>query len=1034
MAEQNASDANRGADRPGADAIRLLYVDDDPAYLDTARAFLEREYADVVVDAVTDAATALDRLDGADCVVSDYEMPGMDGIEFLRAVRVRDPTLPFVLFTGRGGATVERAAREAGATDYLRKGGGTAALETLGQRLREAVASARVRTTGPSPGDGETRPGGGFYRTLVEQNLVGIYLIQNDRFRYVNPRLAELFGYEQSELLDGISPADLVSESYRDVVRSRLRDRLEGRVSDAQYVFEGLRKDGSTLFVEVHGSYVEYEGAPAVLGSLIDVTEREERREELLRYREMLEAIGDGLYLLDLDGRLIDCNAAVESITGYDRTTLLGEHVSLVLDGTEVERIETVIHDLMESGATHRVTQTQVVIVRRDGERVPCELTLSFLPRGPEGKLRGTVGILRNVSERRQRERRYEAIFDQTYQFTGLLSPDGTLLEANETALAFGGLTREAVVGKPIWETGWFADDDATQAMLRDLVEQAAGGEFVRREVEVHGPTDVVTTDFSIKPVTDENGEVDLLIPEARDITERVRIERELRESRRQYSTLLSNLPGMAYRCTNEPDWPMEFVSDGSRELAGYPPRAIEAGDPTWGEVVHPDDREAVWETVQTALDRRHPFELTYRIRTSAGEVRWVWEQGQGVFDDGEVRALEGFIADITQRHRMERELRAGERALRRLADVASRMDLTFDEKLPRILVIGCERLGMDNGHLTRVSEAADEREVVATSGDHELTPSGVTSLSTTPCARTVAARSVHSVHDAARLTDGGDRWGSLGSYIGVPMVTDDEVVGTLCFVSDAPRETFSDAEQTFVSLMLQWIRFEVERETHERRLRRENERLEDFASIVSHDLRNPLDVVSLNLDLARRDEDLTRLDAIERATRRMNGLIDDLLTLTRQGRVVGKTTLVDLERVARAAWESVDTRGATLEIAPDVGSVPADEARLLRVFENLFRNAVEHAGDVTVRVGPLSGGFYVEDDGPGIPPEEREAVFDHGHTTRQGGTGLGLAIVRDIVEAHSWAVAATEGETGGARFEVVDDRPSLPTGDDVLG
>ncbi len=1035
-------DAPESEDPPEADRIRLLYVDDDRAYLETARAFLEREYGDLSVDGVTDPETALSRLDDVDCVVSDYEMPGMDGLELLRAVRAARPRLPFVLFTGRGGAAVERAAYEAGVTDYLRKGGGTAALETLGQRIREAVTSTRVRAVAADAGrrDGSAVD---FYRTLVEQNLVGIYLIQDDRFEYVNPRLAELFGYEQAELLEGVSPLDLVSDSYRGTVRDRLAERLEGPVADVQYVFEGLRKDGGTIFVEVHGSAVQYDGRPAVLGSLIDVTEREERREELLRYQDMLEAVGDGLYHLDRAGRLRDCNEAVETITGYDRAALVGEHVSLVLDDEAIDRCERGIRDLLDSGAVHEVKQYEVVVVRADGERVPCELTLSLLPRGPQGELRGTVGILRDVSERRQRERRYEAIFDQTYQFTGLLEPDGTILEANETALAFGGLTREAVVGRPIWETGWFADDEATREMLRDLVERAADGEFVRREVEVHGPEDVVTTDFSIKPVTDENGTVDLLIPEARDITERVRIERELRESRRQYSTLLSNLPGMAYRCANERDWPMEFVSDGCRALAGYDPADIEAGDPPWGEVIHPDDREGVWEDVQAALDRREPFELTYRIATRDGETRWVWEQGQGVFDGDDLRAIEGFITDITRRHRMERELRTSERAVRDLAAVASRMDLTFEEKLPRILDIGCERLGMESGHLTRVREEADEREVVAVSDDHDHVTEGTTMpLSATPCAETVAARAVNCVPDVGALRGDGDgareageRSATFRSYIGVPMVVEGEVAGTLCFVSATPREPFTDAERTFASLIAQWIRFEVERETHERQLQRENERLEEFASIVSHDLRNPLDVVAVNLELARRDEDRSRLDAIERATRRMHSLIDDLLTLAREGRVVGETTPVDVARVARDAWETVDTRGTTLDLDSTLGTLPADEPRLRRVFENLFRNAVEHGGpDVTVRVGPLDGGsgFYVEDDGPGIPADDRDRVFEHGYTTRQGGTGLGLTIVRDIVEAHSWTVDVTAGGEGGARFEVVERPSALPTGDEL--
>ena len=133
-----------------------------------------------------------------------------------------------------------------------------------------------------------------------------------------------------------------------------------------------------------------------------------------------------------------------------------------------------------------------------------------------------------------------------------------------------------------------------------------------------------------------------------------------LAESERRLSTLMDNLPGMVYRCLNEPAWPMEFVSEGSLDIAGYPPENLESGRVRWGEdVVHPDDQDAVWEDVQDALAAGEPFEVTYRALTADGEERGVWEQGEAVRDaSGEVVALEGFITDVTERHRLESELR----------------------------------------------------------------------------------------------------------------------------------------------------------------------------------------------------------------------------------------------------------------------------------------------------------------------------------------------------------------------------------------
>ncbi|WP_144799616.1 two-component system sensor histidine kinase NtrB [Halorubrum depositum] len=220
-------------------------------------------------------------------------------------------------------------------------------------------------------------------------------------------------------------------------------------------------------------------------------------------------------------------------------------------------------------------------------------------------------------------------------------------------------------------------------------------------------------------------------------------------------------------------------------------------------------------------------------------------------------------------------------------------------------------------------------------------------------------------------------------------------------------------------------IRDVRERKEREESLREKNERLEEFASIVSHDLRNPLSVARGRLDLAREECDSEHLDHVARAHERMDSLIDDLLTLARDGEGVEGTERVPLRELAEACWEGVETADATLRVETD-SAVRADRSRLRQVFENLVRNAVEHAGDdATVTVGDLDGGFYVSDDGPGIPEADREAVFEAGFTTNDGGTGFGLEIVEAVAAAHGWDVRVTDGADGGARFEF--------TGVDVL-
>ena len=228
------------------------------------------------------------------------------------------------------------------------------------------------------------------------------------------------------------------------------------------------------------------------------------------------------------------------------------------------------------------------------------------------------------------------------------------------------------------------------------------------------------------------------------------------------------------------------------------------------------------------------------------------------------------------------------------------------------------------------------------------------------------------------------------------------------------------------------------QRRAYERRLERQNERLDEFTSIVSHDLRNPLTVAEGHLELAQADCDSDSLDKVARAHERMRALIEDLLTFARAGETATDIEPIALADIVEKCWQTVDADRATLVVEAD-RQVRADTAKLRRLLANLLRNSVEHGSTggrsqssdatdqsgatATVRVGVIEDadrhGFYVADDGPGIPADDREQVFEEGYSTGEDGTGFGLKIVQRVAEVHGWTVTATESEAGGARFEV---------------
>jgi PAS domain S-box-containing protein len=485
-------------------------------------------------------------------------------------------------------------------------------------------------------------------------------------------------------------------------------------------------------------------------------------------------------------------------------------------------------------------------------------------------------------------------------------------------------------------------------------------------------------------------------------VTER-RAREAAAESERMFSTLVENLPGMVYRCQIAPGWPMEYVSVGCETVSGYPADAIESGEVTWGEeVIHPDDQEDVWEPVEAAIETGESFTLTYRILTADGETRWVWEQGSPVAEDGELSYLEGFIADVTDRRKrreaLQHERAVTEYALDALDDAFYVVDhetgdlLRWNDRVP-------EYTGYTDAELAAMTVfdlvPDEETETIVQAGEAAL------------------AGEDQPLELEVERKDG-DR---------IPV----EVRGS----------TITDEDGTVLGIC------SIARDVTDRKQR--EERLRQFAHVVSHDLRNPLRVVQGRVELARETGDLDHLEAVETAAERMDDMIDDLLTLALEGQTVGETESVDVCDVARRAWTTVETGEATLEL-DGPGTVEADPDRLQDVFSNLFRNAVEHS-DATrrsltleeavergespdasavasegsqplrVRVAGVEGGFAVEDDGPGIPADARESVFDNGYSTADAGTGLGLSIVRNVAEAHGWTVRATDGEWGGARF-----------------
>ncbi|WP_436925855.1 GAF domain-containing protein [Halosimplex amylolyticum] len=387
-------------------------------------------------------------------------------------------------------------------------------------------------------------------------------------------------------------------------------------------------------------------------------------------------------------------------------------------------------------------------------------------------------------------------------------------------------------------------------------------------------------------------------------------------------------------------------------------------------------------------------------------------------------------------------------------------VDETDRERLEQTV---CERLTdsdpYDAAWLGRYDESgAEVRPVAWSEFDDEYVQSIVVTVDDSPTGsgpggRAIKTGEIQSVPDVFADPTMEPWWDLLESHgitslAVVPIRHDDTVYGFFSIYTERD-DVFDQREQGVLSELGETIGHAIAsieaRERlarRERELARQNERLEEFAGVVSHDLRNPLNVAAGRVEIVRNEDASEHLAAAADALDRMDELITDLLSLARQGATVDEREQADLDALVDQAWATVNAPAATLRTdrvpesdATDgaLGAIECDPSRVRQLLENLFRNAVEHGGaDVTVTVGRTADGFFVADDGPGVPADSREEIFDVGFSTDDRGTGFGLNIVEQIARAHGWDVSVGESADGGARFEFTGVGPNPSVADRV--
>ena len=518
-------------------------------------------------------------------------------------------------------------------------------------------------------------------------------------------------------------------------------------------------------------------------------------------------------------------------------------------------------------------------------------------------------------------------------------------------------------------------DDGELQATFTDpdtLVLAVTGDEARAATLLARGAMDFLVRPFSPAGLS---ARLDAVERKLALLERRREAEAGARESHRTLATLISNLPGIVFRAHNDRAWPMEFMSDGCAEVTGYSADDFVSGRVSYGAIIHPDDREAVWTAVQDAVARRGAYRMTYRVLTAQGEARWLWEQGQGVYGaDGALLAIEGFVNDVTALRRTQIELEEREVLLETLLAVTTTAYVLCDS----------------DGKIVYVNLAAQ-------------------TWLKTPDARLIGATFSDVLEDQpSELRDAIARGRDALFTVETP---------------GSEFEAFHLVQRNMQMGGRPHTAYTVKRLTHEL-ARQEVEVWKKVLRLIAHEIGNTLAPISSLLHSAR------LINAAEARDARLDRIID---TIEERAKHLGEflrgyTQFARLPqpRIEAIKWRSLFDRLIDF-VKFELIATPADlnalahidRSQIEQALINLLKNAVEAGGTaegVAVRLQKADDGYEVQvlDRGPGIPPELMAKVLLPFYSTKRTGQGLGLALCREIVDAHGGSLRIEAREGGG--------------------
>jgi len=719
--------------------------------------------------------------------------------------------------------------------------------------------------------------------------------------------------------------------------------------------------------------------------------------------------------------RFLSVNDRMLELLGYSKEELVGRSPRLLFsDDESYARVRRLLLLPREQRVSPPI---EIELRRKDGLGANVLLKGAYL--NSEDTDSDIVVSMIDITERKRAEeallrseRRFGKIFQAIPDAVALSTATGGIhIDVNEGFEQLFGYRREEVVGKTASELGiWLEDADHTRfaSAIRD-----SGGNIRRTEFKLkRKDQSIFHAALSLRLI--ELGGQSLSITIISDISAQKRSEEALREKERRWSTLVSNLPGIAYRCANDKNWTVEYVSPGCVHLLGPTAEQFHDGTHSLADIIPPEEREFVWNEVQRGIASRGPYRLLYRVHTRTDAEVWVAEQGRGIFDqNGQLQALEGVIFDISDLKRTEQSLRESEVKFRSIFENAQEgiYQLNLEGKFINV-----------NPSMARMLGYGTPEEFISASVKGVLNPMLSPASRSSVMEPLAKEGRLVNLDLQAKRSDGQDIWLLINIHT----------------VSDASGK----------KLYYEGTAVDITEHKHLGELQEAKVRAEIasraksvFLANMSHEIRTPMNAILGFTQLLLRDSDLSlsqraHLETISRSGKYLLSLLNDVLEMSKieARRATLRLAPCDLRLMLADLQVLFSDRAKAkglklqIEVCDQLpAQILADEAKIRQILINLLGNAVKFTskGRVCLRIlAPLEEGpnwlirAEVEDTGPGIAVQDQPRIFQQFEQTASGrrsgtGSGLGLALSREYARMMEGDITFTSVENEGSVFRL---------------